>query len=120
MIPVRSFYPCHGISSDGGPKIRKNVLRCEHRIHEMWGGLEQQEVQSGALRCTFVLKSMIADLDGIMGWLKRVGKLMGNKLCFSEVSFGTEMAWRHMGDESEARKLFGQVMSRLFEHTSTS
>ncbi|KAE9200514.1 hypothetical protein PF004_g18977 [Phytophthora fragariae] len=123
VIPVRCFYPCHGISKDGGEKIMKNVLVSEKTIQEMWQRLEQQQVSVGELRCTFVLKPMIADLDGIMDWpemAKRVGKLMSKSMWFSEVKLTAQTGCRRIDDDSEARKVFGQVMAHLFGSTRRS
>ncbi|KAE9096233.1 hypothetical protein PF005_g16730 [Phytophthora fragariae] len=123
LIPVQSLYPCHALSSDEGPKILKNILRAEQTIHEMRKSFETLEVPHGELRCTFVLKPLVADLEDVMTWMEmatKVGKLMTRGLCFSEVSLRAERLVRHFGSELESRKVFGQLMTHLFGSTRRS
>lgn len=59
----------------------KNVLVSEQTIQELWQRLEKQDVPCGEMRCTFVLKPMIADLEEMTQWpkiAKRFGKLISN------------------------------------------
>jgi hypothetical protein len=121
VIPVQSLYPWHALSSDGGPKIFKNLLRSEKAIHEMWSSVGQEAVPSGLLRCTFVLNPVVADLEEIMGWEEmatKVGKLMSMGLCFS----GMRLRALRDGNDGEqvARKVFGKLMASLFGTTRCS
>ncbi|EGZ17064.1 hypothetical protein PHYSODRAFT_300253 [Phytophthora sojae] len=115
-IPVQCVY-------DGGPHYLKNILRAEKTIHDMWKSVEPREVRSEQLRCMFVLKPLVADLEDVMTWpamVTKMGKMMTRNLCFSEVSLCAERHLRDFGSELESRKVFGQLMAHLFGSTRRS
>ncbi|KAG6942824.1 hypothetical protein JG688_00017903 [Phytophthora aleatoria] len=54
----------------------------------MWKSVEREEVPPGQLRCTFVLKPLVADLEEILAWSEmatKVDKLITKNLSFSEM-----------------------------------
>ncbi|ETI46122.1 hypothetical protein F441_23079 [Phytophthora nicotianae CJ01A1] len=112
VIPSLSLYPCHVMSSDGGPNILKNVLKSEKMIHELWKSDKHKEVPAGQLRCTFVLNPLVADLEEITTWPEmatKVGKLITKSLCFSEIEMRVHRDPTYVGDERTSRLLFGEL-----------
>ncbi|KAG2805649.1 hypothetical protein PC116_g15055 [Phytophthora cactorum] len=126
-IPVRVFFSSTTVfkANTGPVEILLSIQNAERLIHEEWESynwsLENQPVDSGQLRCTFVLEPMIGDLGGLgcgTEIAETMAKFVGENVWFSQVSMRAEMDPQR--EERATLMPFRQTMAVVFDATQRS
>ncbi|KAG6958905.1 hypothetical protein JG688_00010319 [Phytophthora aleatoria] len=126
-IPVRVIFSSTTVfkANTGPVEILLSIQNAERLIHEEWESynwsLENQPVDSGQLRCTFVLEPMIGDLGGLgcgPEIAETMAKFVGENVWFSQVSMRAEMDPQR--EERATLMPFRQTMAVVFDATRRS
>ncbi|KAG7378875.1 hypothetical protein PHYPSEUDO_009411 [Phytophthora pseudosyringae] len=126
-IPIRVIFSSSTVfkTSNGPIPVLLSIQSAEKLIREEWESynwsLENQPVESGQLRCTFVLEPMIGDL-GELGCgpetAEMMAKFVGENVWFSQLAVRAEMGPQR--DKKAALMSFRQMMAVVFDATRRS
>ncbi|KAG6576515.1 uncharacterized protein IUM83_08967 [Phytophthora cinnamomi] len=122
QVPVRVAY---GVAEENlaGPGQQEQLLkgmrklpRAERVIRQEWERLQRTDVEAGAIRCTFVLEPLIADIQE-SGSVAKTAAMMEryvlNNFWFSLVSVKAKLSSE--SDEPDTLIAFRQLMIALFD-----
>ncbi|KAL3664414.1 hypothetical protein V7S43_010737 [Phytophthora oleae] len=121
-IPVRVIFSS---SSQGSIQILESIQNAEKLIREQWESynwsLENQPVENGHLRCSFLLEPMIGDLTAVgcaPDLAETMARFVGENVWFSQLSLKASMEARP--DNRATLMSFRQMMAVVFDATRRS
>ncbi|KAG6623588.1 uncharacterized protein IUM83_01999 [Phytophthora cinnamomi] len=121
-IPVRVYYmSVHHIGAKGAVHPLRDTGTAEKKVQEEWKMYERsqkkRDAAPGCLRCTFVLKPVIAEFNDFQvneEMVEVMKDMVVGNTHFSQLSLWLSLERNLRSDERMAKQVVGQLMSHVF------